>query len=64
MAFLGIAPMTADLKFLKRTAKNSIRYSSLKDEGKAEAMEKWKKEWDKWVAKIVAEKEQALEDKK
>jgi len=27
-------------------------------------MEKWKKEWDKWVAKIVAEKEQALEDKK
>lgn len=43
MAFLGIAPMNADLKFLKRTAKNSIKYSSLKDEAKAEAMEKVEK---------------------
>ncbi|XP_017132961.1 adenosine deaminase 2 [Drosophila elegans] len=57
MAFLGIAPMSADLKFLKRTAKNSIRYSSLKDEGKAEAMEKWKRKWDQWIANIAAQME-------
>ncbi|KAH8233469.1 hypothetical protein KR026_008630 [Drosophila bipectinata] len=53
MAFLGIAPMNADLKFLKRTAKNSLRFSSLKDEGKAKGMLKWKKEWDEWVDLIV-----------
>ncbi|XP_016997964.2 adenosine deaminase 2 isoform X1 [Drosophila takahashii] len=62
MAFLGIAPMNADLKFLKRTAKNSIRYSSLSDEAKAEAMEKWKKEWDEWVEKIVDPKENVSEE--
>ncbi|KAH8401907.1 hypothetical protein KR009_008658, partial [Drosophila setifemur] len=56
MAFLGIAPMNADLKFLKRTAKNSLRYSSLKDEAKAAGMEKWKKEWDEWIDAIVEEK--------
>ncbi|XP_017039308.1 adenosine deaminase 2 [Drosophila ficusphila] len=63
MAFLGIAPMNADLKFLKRTAKNSIRYSALKDEGKAKAMEKWKVAWDKWIENIVEPKENEEEQK-
>ncbi|XP_043644210.1 adenosine deaminase 2 [Drosophila teissieri] len=64
MAFLGIAPMTADLKFLKRMAKNSIKYSSLKDEAKAEAMEKWKKEWDQWIEKIVRKKQNDYQTEK
>ncbi|KAH8299807.1 hypothetical protein KR044_006002, partial [Drosophila immigrans] len=49
MAFLGIAPRNADLKFLKRTAKNSIRHSALTDEEKAIAMQKWKTNWEKWI---------------
>ncbi|XP_068146526.1 adenosine deaminase 2 isoform X1 [Drosophila tropicalis] len=53
MAFLGIAPMNADLKFLKRIAKNSIKYSGVEDEEKAAAMVKWKTKWDKWVKDIL-----------
>ncbi|KAH8384700.1 hypothetical protein KR093_005649 [Drosophila rubida] len=49
MAFLGIAPRNADLKFLKRTAKNSMRHSALTDEEKATAMQKWKSKWDEWI---------------
>lgn len=49
MAFLGIAPRNADLKFLKRTAKNSIKHSALTDEEKANAMQKWKFKWEKWI---------------
>ncbi|BFG03860.1 adenosine deaminase 2 [Drosophila madeirensis] len=60
MAFLGIAPMNADLKFLKRIAKNSIRYSALKDEAKARAMEKWKKNWDEWINDVVKNKDKTL----
>jgi len=37
------------LKFLKRTAKNSIRHSALTDEEKANAMQKWKVKWEKWI---------------
>lgn len=57
MAFLGIAPLNSDLKFLKRNAKNSIKYSSLRDEGKAEALEKWKKMWNEWVDNLLVENE-------
>ncbi|KAH8306004.1 hypothetical protein KR018_010286, partial [Drosophila ironensis] len=63
MAFLGIAPMNADLKFLKRISKNSLRYSSLKDEGKALGMLKWKKEWDEWIDKIVEGKDGSSDKK-
>ncbi|EDW60449.2 adenosine deaminase 2-A [Drosophila virilis] len=60
MAFLGIAPMYTDLKFLKRISKNSIKYSSLPDEEKALAMTKWKIKWEKWVDIILKTKDQIL----
>ncbi|XP_030387043.1 adenosine deaminase 2 [Scaptodrosophila lebanonensis] len=53
MAFLGIAPINADLKFLKRVAKNSIAYSTLSDEEKSIAFLKWKEMWNKWIDDIV-----------
>ncbi|XP_034109169.1 adenosine deaminase 2 [Drosophila albomicans] len=61
MAFLGIAPRNADLKFLKRTAKNSIRHSALSDEEKANAMQKWKTKWEKWIDWTIENTEKILE---
>ncbi|KAH8380432.1 hypothetical protein KR009_010677 [Drosophila setifemur] len=55
-AFLGIAPIKADLRFLKCLAQNSIRYSALEEEEKKEAFGKWQKLWDKWIDDVVAEK--------
>ncbi|ALC41757.1 Adgf-B [Drosophila busckii] len=58
LTFLGIAPMNADLTFLKRLAKNSIKYSALKDEDKAKANEKWKLKWDKWIDDVIAQRDE------
>ncbi|XP_017137193.1 adenosine deaminase 2 [Drosophila miranda] len=55
-AFLGIAPMQADLRFLKCLALNSIRYSALKGEEKDEAFRKWQKLWDKWIDNVISNK--------
>ncbi|KAL7735810.1 hypothetical protein ACLKA6_017814 [Drosophila palustris] len=62
MAFLGIAPMNADLKFLKRTAKNSIKHSALSDEEKANAMQKWKTKWEKWIDWTIENADKILAD--
>ncbi|KAH8415561.1 hypothetical protein KR222_004601 [Zaprionus bogoriensis] len=48
-AFLGIAPFSADLRFLKQLAMNSLRYSGLSDDEKKEAYAKWQLRWDKWI---------------
>ncbi|KAH8307296.1 hypothetical protein KR044_009187 [Drosophila immigrans] len=52
-AFLGIAPFHADLRFLKKIAMNSLRYSALAKEDKKKAFEKWQKQWDKWIDDVV-----------
>ncbi|XP_052843916.1 adenosine deaminase 2 [Drosophila gunungcola] len=55
-AFLGIAPMKADLRFLKSLAINSIRYSALEGEEKRLGYAKWEKLWDKWIDDVVEKK--------
>ncbi|XP_017003528.2 adenosine deaminase 2 [Drosophila takahashii] len=55
-AFLGIAPMKADLRFLKSLALNSIRYSALVGEERQVGYEKWQKKWDKWIEDVVENK--------
>ncbi|KAH8418666.1 hypothetical protein KR222_009233, partial [Zaprionus bogoriensis] len=56
IAFLGIAPRNADLRFLKRIAKSSIKYSALSDEEKSKALVKWKLKWEKWIEWIIEKK--------
>ncbi|EDX10892.1 adenosine deaminase 2 [Drosophila simulans] len=55
-AFLGIAPMKADLRFLKSLAINSIRYSALVGEEKRVGYRKWQEKWDKWIDDVVENK--------
>jgi len=55
-AFLGIAPMKADLRFLKSLAINSIRYSALVGEEKRVGYRKWQEKWDKWIDDVVEHK--------
>lgn len=52
-AFLGIAPFSADLKLLKHLAVSSIRYSGLTDKEKSTGMEKWQKQWNKWIENLT-----------
>ncbi|BFF99499.1 adenosine deaminase 2 [Drosophila madeirensis] len=52
-AFLGIAPMQADLRFLKCLALNSIKYSALKGKEQREAYSKWQKLWSKWIDDVI-----------
>lgn len=53
-----LQPRNADLRFLKRIAKNSIKYSSLGDAAKASATEKWKKNWTQWIEWIIENKDE------
>jgi len=53
-AFLGIAPMKADLRFLKSLAVNSIRYSALVGEERQAGYRKWLKMWDLWIEDVVS----------
>ncbi|KAH8303635.1 hypothetical protein KR018_009187, partial [Drosophila ironensis] len=55
-AFLGIAPVRADLRFLKSLAMNSLRYSALEGEEKKVAFAKWQTLWDKWIDDLLAQK--------
>lgn len=59
-----LQPRNADLRFLKRVAKNSIKYSSLNDDEKAKATEKWKKSWTQWVEYIIKNKDAILQETK
>lgn len=54
-AFLGIASAKQDLRTLKKLILNSIRYSSLTKEEKTVAFNKWKEEWDRFVASSLRE---------
>ncbi|KAH8259368.1 hypothetical protein KR026_003103 [Drosophila bipectinata] len=53
-AFLGIAPVGADLRFLKCLAMNSLRYSALEGEEETVAFAKWQKSWDKWIDDLIS----------
>ncbi|XP_063702223.1 adenosine deaminase AGSA-like [Culicoides brevitarsis] len=53
MAFVGIASKHADLKFLKKLAMNSIKYSSLSDTEQKEGTKKWQEAWDKFLDDVI-----------
>lgn len=54
MAFLGIASADSDLRTLKKLAMNSIKYSSLNETEKVEAMAKWQLRWDAFIQDVIA----------
>ncbi|CAH1155578.1 unnamed protein product [Phaedon cochleariae] len=49
LAFMGMSGRESDLRFLKQLAINSIRYSSMEDHEKSEALEKWENDWSIFV---------------
>lgn len=53
MAFLGVSSRHSDLRFIKKLAINSIRYSAMNETEQIDAMLKWHTEWDKFVDDFV-----------
>lgn len=53
-AFMGMASAHADLRFLKKLALNSIKYSSLTEIEKLEAMKKWQFAWNEFLEYILS----------
>ncbi|XP_063976174.1 adenosine deaminase 2-like [Diachasmimorpha longicaudata] len=54
-AFMGFMSKDADLRALKQLAKNSIIYSSLSPEEKAQALAAWQKKWIEFIKEYVEE---------
>ncbi|KAK0040424.1 adenosine deaminase 2 [Biomphalaria pfeifferi] len=53
MAFMALGAVHDDLRLLKQLAINSITYSTMTDEEKAEAMTKWQRKWDEFIDVVV-----------
>ncbi|KAL7642837.1 UNVERIFIED_CONTAM: hypothetical protein RMT77_006125 [Armadillidium vulgare] len=47
--FMAIGGANADLKFLKKLALNSIKYSSLNDEDKSKYQSMWESQWNNFI---------------
>ena len=45
-AFVGIMPKYADLRALKKLARNSIKYSNMNETEKSRAMKVWNDKWN------------------
>lgn len=59
IAFLGITPASSDLRTLKKLAKNSIKYSSMTEDEKEIAYQKWQDKWDQFIMSLIADKNSA-----
>lgn len=53
LAFMGIASANATVKFLKKLAINSFKYSALNQTEFEKAMKKWEKKWSAYVKDVV-----------
>lgn len=52
-AFMAIASAQADLRFLKKLALNSIKYSSMSDKEKKEGQWKWQTAWNEFIDRVL-----------
>ncbi|XP_072767162.1 adenosine deaminase 2 [Anoplolepis gracilipes] len=52
-AFMGLMSTHSDLRSLKQLAINSLIYSSMNDEEKSAALNKWQAKWDAFVNKLA-----------
>lgn len=53
MAFMGLASLTTDLRFLKQLAINSIKYSAMPEDQKVQALSLWTKDWNNFIRDIL-----------
>lgn len=53
VAFMGIANANASLKFLKKLAVNSLRYSAMNAQEMQIAVTKWLKKWNAFVKDVI-----------
>ncbi|XP_047472163.1 LOW QUALITY PROTEIN: adenosine deaminase 2-like [Penaeus chinensis] len=51
-AFMALGGAKADLRFLKQLAVNSIKYSSLDEDHKANLMLMWQTKWDQFISTV------------
>ncbi|XP_063697993.1 adenosine deaminase 2-like [Culicoides brevitarsis] len=55
VAFMGIASANANLRFLKKLALNSLRFSAMNDKEMKVALEKWAEKWHSFVREAIKE---------
>ncbi|KAK3102124.1 hypothetical protein FSP39_009001 [Pinctada imbricata] len=55
MAFMGLSGENSDLRLLKQLAINSIMYSAMTANEKAQAMDLWKLNWSHFIQQILQE---------
>lgn len=53
LAFMGMASRSADLRFLKQLAINSLTYSAIPAEEKPSVFGAWEKQWDRFVSSVI-----------
>lgn len=52
-AFMGIASVHSDLRFLKQLILNSIKYSAMSGAEQIDALNKWNRKWQIWLQWVV-----------
>ncbi|GFR69928.1 adenosine deaminase CECR1 [Elysia marginata] len=53
MAFMGLGSTKDDLRLLKQLAINSIKFSTMTDEEKVDAIEKWQQRWTAFIDDVI-----------